>query len=279
MTTLGPYDHFAGILERKDGYIDLQIRDRPGVIGYRVWGSFQPINLWGTTTTLANSGMGAAGAALNLRQQLFRVDSGGFFRSPEIIRRRLMFDEVTRGITRAVFDLNDFVAPAAPQPLPNDQQILYIALQQERATLVGPVVVLGAADTGENILGPALAVPSAGFFGMIESTLAVHGWAPGAALGATVTVGQPVAYDADWQTVNPIHLILPKPTTSITVRNLDAIEGLVYSFGLDQQMQTILSGGERTQFGAVKEIVLASDHAANACQFSIEANTALGSYR
>ena len=57
MSIFGPYDHYPRILERKAELFDLQIRDRmPNVSGYRVWASRMPMALWGTTTTIANSG-------------------------------------------------------------------------------------------------------------------------------------------------------------------------------------------------------------------------------
>lgn len=278
MSIFGSYDHVPRILERKPELVDLQIRNRlPEVTGYRLWGSRTPMGLWGTTTTLVNSGMGAAGAALNLRQQLFRTDAGVFYRSPEIRRRRLLYDEVHRGGTRMVFSIKDFIAPAAPQPLPNDQQFLFVAVQQERRSLGGgPVVVQGAVDTGEDILGPILVVPYPSFFTMMESTLLIQASAPGATLGTTVFAGLPPVLDMDYQNPNPLHLVLPFPTTSITVRNLDGIEGLYFSYDLGQPMVFVPAGEDRTHFGAVKDIVLASQNAANACLFSIEANINLG---
>ena len=75
----------------------------------------------------------------------------------------------------------------------------------------------------------------------------------------------------------PYVVVLPRPTTSITVRNLDA-GGVVLaaSFGWSQPYVEIPAGGEITTFGSVKEIFVSSGTGGGNPAFAILANLGLG---
>ena len=162
-----------------------------------------------------------------------------------------------------------------------------MAAQQERTTLPEVTVdgftgrvnrVKGLNDTNDPILGPILCIPTAPQWTMARTTLIISGVAPqlgggAVALGAEGTISAP---DLDLQIPNPMHLILPRPTTSITVRNTDGASALRVCFGLGQQVYEIPALGNRTFFGAVKEVCLMSAAVAALATFSVEANIHLG---
>jgi hypothetical protein len=288
-STFGPLDHYPGIMQRSPGLIDLQVqlRDRPNVVGLRLWASLNPHHLYGTRAG-AVSGMGGAAPVANnaRRRALLQGRPGRFSTSTSILTTKgLRYSEVIRGTTRFIFDLDDFPI-AAPSQLPTDDQMLFVAIQQERIGLPSVLVdgftgranrVKGAVDTGDPILGPILCIPTALQMSMPETTLVISGDAPqlGAGLAMPVMGNFPVPF-TDLQLPNPLHIVLPRPTTSITVRNNDGVTGLRVSYGLGQQVFEIPVSGERTHFGAVKDICLMSAAAGALASFSLEANINFG---
>ncbi len=275
----GPLDHFPGILERKPNLIDLmvQVRDRPLVSGVRLWGAAHPNHLYGPRAGPPDSAMNTATPAAAVVQRIIvgRAFPNEIFRSAALQRARITFDEVTRGACRFVIDPADLGVGAA--------SILFVALQQERKTLPSILTdgitgranqIKGAVDNADNILGPILVVPTADQWTLSRTTLVISGEAPvaSAAMGVAGTTPLP---NLDLQIVNPLHFVLPRPTTSITIRNTDGASALRVSHGLGQQIYEIPLGTERTFFGAVKEVCLMSAAAA-LCTFSVEANLNLG---
>tara|TARA_Y100000310_G_scaffold296048_1_gene327974 strand:+ start:14326 stop:14985 length:660 start_codon:yes stop_codon:yes gene_type:complete len=187
-------------------------------------------------------------------------------------RAGFRFGDTTRGTSRFVTNQLDIAGAAG-------DSVLFLAVQQERSTLPSILAdgftgrvnqIKGAVDTGDNILGPILVVPSPDQMTLMETTLMVSGQAPNASAAMGVAGTNP-APDLDLQIVNPMHLILPRPTTSITIRNTDGASALRVSHGFGQQIYEIPLGTERTYFGAVKEVCLQSAAAA-LCTFSVEAN-------
>tara|TARA_Y100000310_G_scaffold296048_1_gene327973 strand:+ start:12977 stop:14125 length:1149 start_codon:yes stop_codon:yes gene_type:complete len=376
MSFFGPLDHYPGILERKSGLIDLQIRNRTPVSGFRLWASTHPHHLYGNRTDAGGGLEGAVPIADNFsRSLLLQGRPGRFLTSQSILTTKgLRFSEEIRGTTRFIFDLADFPAlvagPALPAGtdfdfadtnpdtlirndagsyiddgfvdgmqvtvtgatnpandgtyiiaaggvaagtltftaaaafvaslndltaavstsvvgLPLDDQMLFVAVQQERSTLPEVTVdgftgranrVKGANDITDQILGPILCIPPASLFTMSKPTLIISGTAPQLGGGAVAmgVAGALPAPDLDLQIPNPLHLILPLPTTSVTVRNTDAVTALRVSFGLGQQIFEIPVLSERTMFGAVKEVCLMSAAAAALTTFSIDANINVG---
>ena len=374
MSFFGPLDHYPGILERANGLIDLQIRNRKPVSGFRLWASLHPHHLYGSRLGVGAGLDGAAPVANDsARTLLVQGRQGRFLLSQSILTTKgLRYAEEIRGTTRFIFDLADFPsASAGPSlaagtnfdfadtnpdtiirndagnfitdgfvegmavtvttatnpandgtyiiapggvaagtltlvaaaaltasaadgnaalstsslALPNDDQMLFVAVQQERSTL--PVVtvdgftgranrVKGVNDITDPILGPILCIPPANQMTMTETTLVISGTAPqlggAVAMGVAGTIPTP---DMDLQIPNPLHLILPRPTSSVTIRNTDGASALRVSHGLGQQIYEIPLGTARTFFGAVKEVCLQSAAAA-LCTFSIEANINFG---
>jgi hypothetical protein len=193
-----------------------------------------------------------------VRQNLFTVLAGRMFRSPTIRRNGWgACDEKLGKATRAIFTLQDFPA----LNLSNNAQV-YLAVQQIRAA--GPAQALAGANAGFDITGPILALPPPEVLSLREGTVVITG-------GVTdlgVSEGDaPSGFD---QTLDnggagngpPTGVVLPWPTTSVTVRNKDAANGLAVSFGWNQPYLALgaLGGGdfEITTFGSVKEIYLSS---------------------
>ena len=98
------------------------------------------------------------------------------------------------------------------------------------------------------------------------------------AVAAALAIAETPTPNLDLQIPNPLHFILPRPTTSITIRNNEAAlgTGLFVSHGLGQQVYEVPAAGERTFFGAVKEVCLQANAAAAVCSFSIEASINFG---
>lgn len=279
MSFFGPLDHYPGLLERKNGLIDIhvQLRDRPAVTGIRLWASTHLHHLYGDRNGAVDSLMNTATppATLAARVIVGRARPNEIVLSNTIQKAGLRFDQATRGTCRFVIDPADVGAP--------ENSVLFAAIQQERASL--PVVtvdgftgranvVKGLKDIGDDILGPILVIPSPGQMSMGETTLIISGSCP-LATAAMGVAGTNPAPDLDLQINNPLHLILPRPTSSVTIRNTDGASALRVSHGLGQQIYEIPLGTARTFFGAVKEVCLQSAAAA-LCTFSIEANINFG---
>lgn len=298
MSTFGPLDHYPGVLERKPGLIEVTVpmRDRPSASGATLVGSWHFHHLYGPRTA---SAMGAAAPAADAAQKWFMLTASsppdGTARNNYVVSSSFMSGrlhhglstEVTRGALRFILDLNDFpTISGGKKVLPADDQMLFVSLLQIRPSLtVGALgfrqpFVQGAVDNGDPILGPILPVPPAGWWTITEPTLILAGEAPATGAGA-VAMGAASNFpapDLDLQIPNPLHFVLPRPTTSINIRNTEAGGGatLRVSHGLGAQIYEIAPGAERTYFGAVKEICLMSAAAGATCSFAIEANINLG---
>lgn len=248
---MGPWGQFPGLVQRTADRIDIQIPHDPDAVAYNVWASSTLDGLYGAPT---GSGI-LAGPG---RFRLFHVKAGSSYRSATIRQRGWgTADEARRGTTRALFTLADFPALGVA---PNSQ--VYLSIQQVRAG--GAVRALAGANIGFDITGPILVCPAAELMGMVESTLAVTGTAAdmGAAIGSL-----PSAFDRSLNGQGagngpPMGIVLPRPSTSVTVRNLDDANPMLVSFGWNMpyvRLTAAASGKpEITTFGAVKEIYLSS---------------------
>lgn len=266
MSVFGPYDHFPGIVLRMPGLIDLQIRNRPEVTAYRIWGAQNVNDAYGNPT---DSGVGGAAGG---RKMMFQVRSGAVYRSPRIVQRRMMLDERLGQTTRAIFDINDFIEAASPQPIPHDQAMLCLRLQQKRRT-TGWVEAQGAVNTGDPIMGPILLVPPAVFFGTQGPAIAFSGKAPS---NTGSTNGAVPAFDPDMQTPPPMHIVLPYPMKKGKVHNLDVSLTLLVSPGLGFPMVSVPPGEAfEVDDGTVKELVLARSGDGGSCPFKVEGTITL----
>lgn len=273
---MNPFNHAPVLIERKANFISLMVRDaKPEVTGYKLWASKTPAGLWGTTTTIAAGGMGAVGADATLRKELFRVKAGTYNRSKSIMQRKITYEEILRGTTRFLLDIEDFIDGADnPQPLANDERVLYFSLQQERYNDMN--VVLGANGQGEDILGPILVVPVPTFYSMVEGSILISGYAPGGVVVGAPPFGQPFDIDLDQQKPNPLHLVFTHPTVSYVIRNLHDTLNLYVSTGVGQPYTTLLPGQTLPLFGSVKDFLFASSSADTACPFAIDVDLQIG---
>lgn len=278
MSAFDPLDHYPGVLERGRNHVDLYVplHNRKMVTGLRLWGAVHPHHLYGQRTAAGMAGaVPVANPALRVAMMQVRPNRVALSAS----KRRTPIPDVTRHAARFIFDPDDFA------PLSEDVT-MFVAIQQERLTL--PVVavdgftgrvnrVKGAVDTNDPIMGPILVVPSNAQYHMVETTLVITGDAPAAGAAAVLPLTGPAAPDLDLQRPNPLHLVLPRPTTSWVIRNTDAVNDLVVCLGYGQMPFSIPQGAaERTFFGSLKEIMVLSSAAGTTCTFSLEANVNLG---
>jgi len=173
-------------------------------------------------------------------------------------------EESMKGITRAVFDVEDFLSPGSGLNLPSDNAYLFLRVQEFRVALNAWTTF----DTGEGAgaeaqLGPIYVVPVTEFWGVSEPTLTLSGTAPD---GTDCLVGAAPVFNEKWQdgagaaVMNPMHIVFPRPITAISVRNDEPLLGdsLLMSTGSGMPMvsippQTVLS----IYSGTSKEVVLA----------------------
>jgi hypothetical protein len=134
------------------------------------------------------------------------------------------------------------------------------------------LVVRGPVDTSEPKLGPIYIVPTPEFFGQSIPTLNLAGTAPA---GTTAVAGSAPPIDLDMQIPNPMHVVLPRTTSSITINNHDPANTLLISTGMGAPMVAVgFDEDPLVVFGSFKEIVLAG--VGGAVPFSINAVVALG---
>jgi hypothetical protein len=133
-----PFYTYAGLLERSTHLIHMYLRDEPEVLGYQFWGHRTINDAYGDPL---NSGVGGAGPVA-----LFEVARGNSYRSPVLRRKKLgMVEESRRGTTHAIFDVEDFIAPAVGgSPIPPDGGWMFLRVQEQRAA--GLLQNLGVAE-------------------------------------------------------------------------------------------------------------------------------------
>lgn len=167
---------------------------------------------------------------------MFDVVSGGTFRSPGIVGRRLGFTQYNnRNLTRACFDPEDYWVGGGT--LPHDADISFLRVRElSLAGVVEPE-------------GPILVVPPPGIFATPRPTLSIVGTAPNVASLST-RLPPPGA----------MHIVLPRFADNIRVRVTDAADELLISFGAGQPTQTVPASNVETFYtGSVSELFLHSD--------------------
>lgn len=150
------------LVRRATGIMDLAIRNRPGVIGYRL--------------SAAND----LDTAFSVPTNFLTVRSGDVFSSPTVQRNRAYRnDGSNRGLTRLWLDINDY----ASATIPGDTDILYLRVAEQTAAGFlpnGPILVIPPPDffeTGRRnlvIVGTAPDLPSRGNNLPSESALRVY---------------------------------------------------------------------------------------------------------
>lgn len=190
------------------------------------------------------SGAHTLDACFAASNTLFTVLAGNHYRSDSIRKNRLgLTDGSYRGLTRMVFNLDDYWQAAGTYP--HDAQTSFLTVTEiDRTGTVraeGPIFVLPAAD---KLYSP-------------RPTLVVAGTAPNE---AALTTGIPPA--------DALHFVLPMFSDNVRIRNLDAGQDLLVSFGPNQTEFTVPVDSVETFFDAtVSEVLVHSEGAT--CGFEI----------
>ena len=191
---------------RSQNYINMTFPILAGVQKIRVSGAARLNDAYGNV-----AGVGGGGAI-----PMFEVSSGATYSSPSVRARKIPFEDTNRGVTRMVFDPDDFATPAqAPGTsyLPTDDQSLFIRIETWN-----PV------SGSWNPPGPIMIIPPYDFFTTKEPVFTVTGYAPDMALGAW-PAGLP-----DFMPPTTMNFLLPAYSTTVSVGNLDAGKVLFTAF-------------------------------------------------
>lgn len=189
------------VLYRQPNYINMTFPILPGVPKIRVLGAARLNDAYGNV-----AGVGGGGPIA-----MFEVQSGATFMSPSVKAKKVPFEDTNRGVTRMIFDPDDFATPAqAPGTtyLPTDDQTLFIRIE-----VWNPALGIWAAA------GPITVIPPYDFFTTKEPVFTVTGRAPNMALGAW-----PAALP-DFMPPAVMNFMLPAYSQTIVVTNLDAAGG------------------------------------------------------
>jgi len=121
-----PFLTYAGLLERSTHLIHVYLHNSPDVVGYQFWGHRTINDAYGDPI---DSGVGGAGSLA-----LFQVPRGQSYRSATLRQKRLgLVDESRRGTTHALYDVDDFTAPAVGgSPIPPDGGWMFLRTQEDR---------------------------------------------------------------------------------------------------------------------------------------------------
>jgi len=254
-----PFHTYAGLLERSRNLIHVYLRNSPDVVGYQFWGHRTVDDAYGDPL---NSGVGGAGCTA-----LFQVPRGQSYRSAALRRKGLgLVEENRRGTTHAIFDVEDFIAPAVGgSTIPQDGGWMFLRVQENRNGV-------GLLDLGgvpaDPVLGPIYCIPPQAFFGTREPTFTLQAIAPSSTASAAGAIPD---LDEDLTSASPraLCLVFPKPLTALSIRNLSAVN-LLASFGPEQMMRNVPAGGEMPLYtGSTKEVCLACPDGVLGAAFSL----------
>lgn len=257
-----PFRAFPGIVERLPHWVDLQVWDQPDVLATRLWGSVSLEDAYGA---LATSGLGGTGGTA------FAEATRGTSFVSKTWRGRPLVEESHRRMTRFYFNPDDFVNPALPSPMPPDDAMLFVRLQQHSLAAGGYLAVDGGAalNPGTPIRGPILVIPPPLFWTTTRPALTLAGQAPN---NTGCVLNEVPFIDDTVQAPTPMIIELPKPAQITTIVNTSAASELLVSSGLGLPMAEILPGDSAYFEGSLREIVLAGTGSAT---FSIHATIAL----
>lgn len=219
---------------RSENQINLTLPARPGVTDFQINGAARLNDAYG-------SGAGVMGVVGGGTLPMFKIPNpDGQFRSRSILSRRLpAIEESSRGLCRAVFDLDDFATPVAVSPapyIPSDDQTLFVRVQAKNVSTgtYGPE-------------GTIVIIPPFDFFSTKEPIFTVTGQAPDLALGA-FPPNLP-----DFLIPGVLNFMVPAYSTTISIRNLDPLIGgfpLFVSFHPGMPPTVILPGDDVSLTGA-----------------------------
>lgn len=212
---------------RSQNMVNMTLPNFPGVPKIRVLGAARLNDAYGNV-----AGVGGGGAL-----PMFEVQTGGTYVSPSVRARKLpAVEETNRGLTRMVFDPDNFATPAeAPGTsyLPTDDQTLFLRVQLWNPTL-------GA----WNPSGPILAIPPYDFFTTKEPVFTVTAKAPNLGIAAW-----PAALP-DYLPPTVMNFMVPAYSATASILNLDAGKVLFTSFHPGVPPTVVLPQGELSVTGA-----------------------------
>ena len=242
-----PFHTYAGLLERSAHLVHVYLHNSPDVAGYQFWGHHTIDDAYGNPL---NSGVGGAGPVA-----MFQVPRGQSYRSETLRRKRLgLVEECRRGTTHALYDVDDFTAPAVGgSAIPQDGGWMFLRAQEQHNGV-------GLLDLNSNpadpVLGPIYCIPPVAYFGTREPSFTLQAIAPSSTASAAGAIPD---LDEDLTSAAPraMCLVFPKPLTALSIRNISAVNLLV-SFGPEQMMRNVPAGGELPLYsGTTKEVCLA----------------------
>lgn len=205
---------------RSQNQINMTLPKREGILRYNIRGAATLLDAYG-----ANMGLAGFGT-----KPMFTLENGGEFRSRSILSRRLpAVEESRRGLSRAVFDLDDFATPfvVGDSHIPSDDFTLFMRVE--------------AVDTAGTVLpeGPIQCIPPYDFFSTKEPVFTVTARAPNLAIGA-FPPNLPEAL-----VPGVLNFLLPAYNTTISIRNLEAPGGTPLFMGFHPGMPpTVLMPGD-----------------------------------
>lgn len=265
MSHYGPFETRVGVYQRYTNLMDLIVRNTRDAGAYRLRWAPSLDDAYGTLAG-GGAGSGTAGAGT---AALLDAEAGQIACTVPraIVGPQTRVVENRKGQTSFQID---------PQDIPVRDDVLFYARVQERRFSTGAwLTVAGAVNTGLPIEGPILVVPAPGFFSRGVGVYTLHGTAPsntGCALGELPFIDETV------QTPLPMHIVFPRPVSSLLIRNVDAAGHLLVSYGLGMPMIEVADGEELvTNYGhglpAITELVVCRASGDGGCVFEIDAMT------
>jgi hypothetical protein len=202
------------ILDRSKGYMTLQFRNTPDILGYRIRVSNSLNNAYGPFNGVPGDPAGAEG--------IFDVQRGQCLRTKQIRIKKLgVMGDITRGQTRATFDPNEFFNPPTTTTVPPDSQLIFMRVQiRTTASPTFPGGAFPGTFTAAN-QSDILVVQTPDFFSAPSPALTLYGTAPGL---ATAVLGLPAP---------PESMVIHVPASGwdVVVINHDLVNPLYLSLG------------------------------------------------
>jgi len=206
----------GNVRERQNNYIDMMLSQEGGVSQYRVSAANTLDHAYGNT-----NGVGGSGT-----ESLFTAPAGVGFRSHSIKKNKRHVVHGAgrdRGVTRMIFDPDDFFDPVGAPLIPSDDQIMFMRIEKFSDAL----------DDFE-AQGPINIVLPKDYIQGVRPVLTLHGTAPGLA-----------SSPGDFPPEAAMHFHLPMFSSSIWIKNLGAAgEDLHVAFHPGMPMIQLTSGEE-----------------------------------
>lgn len=193
------------ILYRQPNLVNMTFPVLPGISKIKVAGAARLNDAYGNV----------AGVAGNGTVDMFEVLSGATYMSPSVRARKVSLEDTNRGVTRMVFDLDDFATPWKPfsgmgagSYLSTDDQSICL-----RLSTWNPVA------SAWNPEGPIIIIPPYDFFTTKAPVFTLVGTAPNLNIGAFPAM-------PDFLPPTVMNFMLPAYHDTISFENLDAAGGV-----------------------------------------------------